>query len=88
MLTRLKDRLTYYTTYISPSYDASTDLASLRRDKLLAVNLGKNKVSPVDSVDDFLKGIRSFGEYVDVLVISTSGWRDRVSERPDQLRFG
>lgn len=39
---------------------------------LLSVNLGKNKSSPVDSVVDFLTGIRTFAPLAPVLVINVS----------------
>ena len=40
--------------------------------KILAVNLGKNKVSPLDSISDYLHGVRTFGPLADVLVINVS----------------
>ncbi|KAI0690219.1 dihydroorotate dehydrogenase [Cytidiella melzeri] len=46
--------------------------ASLRTDALLAVNLGKNKSSPPDSIDDFVSGVRAFAPYADVLVVNVS----------------
>ncbi|EMD38719.1 hypothetical protein CERSUDRAFT_112449 [Gelatoporia subvermispora B] len=46
--------------------------ASLRPGAFLAVNLGKNKSSPPDSIDDFVEGVRAFGAYADVLVINVS----------------
>ncbi|KAH9931904.1 uncharacterized protein B0H18DRAFT_1083415 [Fomitopsis serialis] len=46
--------------------------ASLRPHALLAVNLGKNKASPADSIDDFVQGVQTFGPYADVLVINVS----------------
>ena len=46
--------------------------ASLRSSTLLAVNLGKNKDSPVDSIYDFIKGVEVFGPYADALVINVS----------------
>jgi len=52
-----------------PSAD---DQASLRSDALLAVNLGKNKSSPPDSIDDFVSGVRTFAPYADVLVVNVS----------------
>ena len=54
-------------------------VASLRKtcqdkDKpiVLGINLGKNKVSPVDSVDDYLVGVKTFGSLADYLVINVS----------------
>ncbi|KAJ3985971.1 Dihydroorotate dehydrogenase-domain-containing protein [Lentinula detonsa] len=48
------------------------ETASLRDGSLLAVNLGKNKESPADSVEDFVAGVRTFGPYSDVLVVNVS----------------
>lgn len=40
---------------------------------MLAVNLGKNKDTPiVDAEDDYIKGIRVFAPYADVLVVNLS----------------
>ncbi|EIN03533.1 dihydroorotate dehydrogenase [Punctularia strigosozonata HHB-11173 SS5] len=46
--------------------------ASLRPGSLLSVNLGKNKESPLESVDDFVRGVQVFGPHADVLVINVS----------------
>ncbi|KAI0085842.1 dihydroorotate dehydrogenase [Irpex rosettiformis] len=46
--------------------------ASLHTDALLAVNLGKNKSSPPDSIDDFVAGVRAFAPHADVLVVNVS----------------
>ena len=40
--------------------------------KILAVNLGKNKTSAPDSIDDYLTGVRNLGPFADVLVINVS----------------
>lgn len=48
------------------------DNAALRPESVLAVNLGKNKGSPEDSIEDFVQGVRTFGPYSDVLVINIS----------------
>jgi len=46
---------------------------SLNPNKMLAVNLGKNKDTPIaDAGEDFLKGIRVFAPYADVVVINIS----------------
>jgi dihydroorotate dehydrogenase len=45
---------------------------SLRPGHLLAVNLGKNKTSPADSNEDYIKGVRMLGPYADVVVINVS----------------
>lgn len=46
--------------------------ASLRPNALLAVNLGKNKSSPPDSIADFVAGVHTFGPYADALVVNVS----------------
>ncbi|CCJ31177.1 unnamed protein product [Pneumocystis jirovecii] len=43
---------------------------SLRKNKLLAINLGKNKDS--DEINDYVKGIRRLGPYADILVMNIS----------------
>ncbi|GJJ72674.1 dihydroorotate dehydrogenase [Entomortierella parvispora] len=45
---------------------------SLRDDKILAVNLGKNKASTPESVDDYVIGVERLGPYADVLVVNVS----------------
>ncbi|GBC02242.1 hypothetical protein RclHR1_04510014 [Rhizophagus clarus] len=45
---------------------------SLKEDKLLGINLGKNKWSSAKDVQDFIKGIKTFGSYADVLVVNIS----------------
>ncbi|KAI1297625.1 Dihydroorotate dehydrogenase (quinone), mitochondrial [Mortierella claussenii] len=45
---------------------------SLRDDRLLAVNLGKNKASTPESVDDYVIGVERLGPYADVLVVNVS----------------
>ncbi|ODO07321.1 dihydroorotate dehydrogenase (fumarate) [Cryptococcus wingfieldii CBS 7118] len=45
---------------------------SLRPGQLLAVNLGKNKTSAADSNEDYIRGVRTFGPYADVLIINVS----------------
>lgn len=45
---------------------------SLRPGHILAVNLGKNKVSAADSNEDYVKGVRTLGPYADVVVINVS----------------
>lgn len=50
-----------------------TDLPrSLRPGHILAVNLGKNKTSPADSNDDYVRGVRTLGPYADVVVVNVS----------------
>ncbi|KAG0377378.1 Dihydroorotate dehydrogenase (quinone), mitochondrial [Mortierella sp. AD032] len=45
---------------------------SLRDDRILAVNLGKNKASTPESVDDYVIGVERLGPYADVLVVNVS----------------
>ncbi|CAG8551040.1 2219_t:CDS:2 [Ambispora gerdemannii] len=52
--------------------DALGTNRSLRKDRLLGINLGKNKTSPSDSVDDYVKGIKRLGKFADVLVVNIS----------------
>lgn len=52
--------------------DALGKNRSLREDKLLGINLGKNKWSSAEDVQDFVKGIKTFGGYADVLVVNIS----------------
>jgi dihydroorotate dehydrogenase len=43
---------------------------SLRENKLLGINLGKNKTG--DEVEDYTKGVENFNKFADVLVINVS----------------
>ena len=45
---------------------------SLREGRVLGVNLGKNKLSEADSIDDFVVGVQRLGPLADVLVINVS----------------
>lgn len=45
---------------------------SLKQDRLLSINLGKNKSSREDSVVDYVKGVQALGAYADMLVINVS----------------
>ena len=65
VLSRLRAR-------ISPFQKEPGNSASQRHGSVLAVNLGKNKSSPVDSIADFVTGVETFGPYADVLVINVS----------------
>ena len=66
VLSRLRAR-------IPPFQPNQVDIpASQRPGSLLAVNLGKNKSSPADSIADFVSGVEVFGPYADVLVINVS----------------
>ncbi|KAN0088845.1 Dihydroorotate dehydrogenase domain containing protein [Tylopilus felleus] len=57
-----------------PSFrDANADTtAALRPGSVLAINLGKNKTSAVESSEDFVTGVKTFGPYADVLVVNVS----------------
>ncbi|KAL1943021.1 hypothetical protein VTO73DRAFT_4692 [Trametes versicolor] len=76
LLGRLRARLPSLLPYSSatevddPLHGA--EHASLYPGKLLAVNLGKNKSSPPDSIADFVTGVRTFGPYADALVVNVS----------------
>lgn len=65
MLSRIRARLPTFLT-------GEETNASLREGSLLAVNLGKNKGSSADSIEDFIAGVRTFGPYSDVLVVNVS----------------
>ncbi|KAF8892068.1 dihydroorotate dehydrogenase [Infundibulicybe gibba] len=64
VLSRIRARL--------PVFGSLGDTAALKDGALLAINLGKNKESPVESIDDFVSGVRAFGPYSDVLVVNVS----------------
>ncbi|KAH7926420.1 hypothetical protein BV22DRAFT_1128210 [Leucogyrophana mollusca] len=66
VLSRLRARIPTF----HEAEDSST--AALRPGAMLAVNLGKNKESPVESADDFVAGVKTFGAYADVLVVNVS----------------
>lgn len=62
----------------------NASLNSFRDNKFLAINLGKNKTG--DEVQDYIKGVQSFGPYADALVINVSspntpGLRDLQNEK-------
>ncbi|XP_006461984.1 hypothetical protein AGABI2DRAFT_206093 [Agaricus bisporus var. bisporus H97] len=65
VLSRLLDRIPRFPTQESRH-------ASLHNGSMLAVNLGKNKESPLDSIDDYIAGVRTFGRHVDALVVNVS----------------
>ncbi|TRM65369.1 Dihydroorotate dehydrogenase-domain-containing protein [Schizophyllum amplum] len=65
VLSRLRARIP---SFLFPEQDTAT----FRPGTLLAVNLGKNKDAPLDSVDDFVAGVRAFGTSADVLVVNVS----------------
>lgn len=45
---------------------------SLVPNHVLAINLGKNKTSAAESVDDYVNGVKLLGPYADILVINVS----------------
>ncbi|ETW78812.1 Dihydroorotate dehydrogenase 1 [Heterobasidion irregulare TC 32-1] len=67
VLARLRARIPAFS-----SSNPEESPASLHPDKMLAVNLGKNKASAVDSPDDFVAGVHTFAPYADVLVVNVS----------------
>ena len=56
----------------TPTKESEDKPASLRQGRLLSVNLGKNKNSSPDSINDFLFGVRTFAPVSDVLVVNVS----------------
>ena len=48
-----------------------SNLLATNKKAILGVNLGKNKLSE-DPVDDYVKGVKKFGEIADYLVINIS----------------
>ncbi|WFD41259.1 uncharacterized protein MJAP1_004256 [Malassezia japonica] len=45
---------------------------SLKQDRLLSINLGKNKTSREDSVTDYVEGVQRLGPYADMIVVNVS----------------
>ncbi|WFD03424.1 hypothetical protein MOBT1_002113 [Malassezia obtusa] len=45
---------------------------SLKEDRLLAINLGKNKTSREESVADYVEGVKHLGPYADMIVVNVS----------------
>ena len=77
VVARLQARFPYpfsslVATSLIPTKESEDRSASLRQGKLLSVNLGKNKASPPDSINDFLLGVRTFAPVSDVLVVNVS----------------
>jgi dihydroorotate dehydrogenase len=68
----LQDRVRNY--FIKTAQHLTTTTPrSLSPTRMLAVNLGKNKDTPIiDAGDDYIKGIKVFAPYADVLVINLS----------------
>ncbi|KAJ3326348.1 Dihydroorotate dehydrogenase (quinone), mitochondrial [Boothiomyces sp. JEL0866] len=71
VLNRLKHRLRKYFT-LNPLSNEKDTPRSLREKKLLGVNLGKNKLSPADSHDDYINGVKQLGPLADYIVINIS----------------
>lgn len=55
-----------------PQFTSGSGRAALREGSMLVINLGKNKESPADSINDYVNGVRTFGLYADVLVVNVS----------------
>ncbi|ODV59221.1 dihydroorotate dehydrogenase [Ascoidea rubescens DSM 1968] len=71
VLTNLRLRLEKY--YYQKNYHLSLESPysnAFRDEKILAINLGKNKNG--DEIEDYTLGVQRFGEYSDVLVINVS----------------
>ena len=66
VLARLRQRILVFNDI------SELSTGSLRPGAILAVKLGKNKVSSADPSEDFITGIKTFGPYADVLVINVS----------------
>lgn len=68
----LQDRVRNFFVKTS-SHLTPTTPRSLIPNRMLAVNLGKNKDTPIaNAAEDYIKGIRVFAPYADVLVINLS----------------
>ncbi|KIY67325.1 hypothetical protein CYLTODRAFT_422662 [Cylindrobasidium torrendii FP15055 ss-10] len=65
VLSRVKARAPSFIT-------EENDRASFRPESMLAVSLGKNKTSPLESINDYVAGVKVFGPYADVLVVNVS----------------
>lgn len=86
IVSRLRNRVRQYLFHTQPAEQAAQQLLSsppdrapsdalslprsLRKGKVLAVNLGKNKNG--DEVEDYVKGVQNLGRFADVLVINVS----------------
>ncbi|KAG0028306.1 Dihydroorotate dehydrogenase (quinone), mitochondrial [Podila clonocystis] len=66
------DKLKNGTSSAESLVDHLSTNRSLRDDRVLAVNLGKNKASTPESVDDYVIGVERLGPYADVLVVNVS----------------
>jgi dihydroorotate dehydrogenase len=84
---RLWDRLASFQWWHGPLTPAIPK--SLHKDRLLGVNLGKNKSSPAESHQDYMDGIEKLGKFADYLVINisspnTPGLRNLQARKPIQ----
>ncbi|KAI7817295.1 Dihydroorotate dehydrogenase-domain-containing protein [Gamsiella multidivaricata] len=71
--TRLRQRIKRFLYKHAQSFvDHLSTNRSLRDDRILAVNLGKNKASTPESVEDYVLGVERLGHYADVLVVNVS----------------
>ncbi|KAI9007061.1 Dihydroorotate dehydrogenase-domain-containing protein [Gaertneriomyces semiglobifer] len=74
VLQRLKKRVRAYLN--QHQHDEPAQLSSvpksLHQDKLLGINLGKNKISPAESNDDYTDGVATLGPCADYLVVNIS----------------
>lgn len=80
---RLRVRLFRYLKKLGISAGDDSVPLSFRKNKLLGINLGKNKFG--DEITDYVKGVDRLGPYADVLIINVSspntpGLRDLQSE--------
>ncbi|KAJ3257205.1 Dihydroorotate dehydrogenase (quinone), mitochondrial [Boothiomyces macroporosus] len=92
VLNRLKHRLRKYFN-LNPLSDIDDIPRSLQENKLLGVNLGKNKLSPADSHDDYINGVKKLGPMADYIVINisspnTPGLRSLQRREPIQQLLG
>ena len=76
VLGRLRARLpTLFPYSASPESDSplhGEEHASMRPNALLAVNLGKNKSSHPDFINDLVTDVNAFAPYADVLIVNVS----------------
>jgi dihydroorotate dehydrogenase len=80
-LTVLSDLKARFANLLSKNPHATNN--AFRENKMLAINLGKNKTG--DEIEDYTKGVQNFGPYADALVINVSspntpGLRDLQNE--------
>ncbi|KAJ3269895.1 Dihydroorotate dehydrogenase (quinone), mitochondrial [Terramyces sp. JEL0728] len=71
VLNRLKHRLRKFLS-LNPHLNENQVPRSLKEHKLLGINLGKNKLSPAESHDDYFNGVKQLGPLADYIVINIS----------------